>query len=218
MSTDTSPTERFGIDRHVDDRARSLFTGMRHNSGAAIGALAKLRRAVGSEIGEDPAAWQVAFLGFGGNTPDEFPFPTSQELAVYRALTLYALHQQSKSQSMHVDGPSLGAAMNRLAYASGSGDASEPVIRRFNALVTADTDEETRWHLRSLVGQLRAHDIPLDYGRLARDLAALDGFGRKRESRDAARRRVQLQWSRDFSRTPTSEPSNDSAQTTIESA
>ncbi|MFZ2509872.1 MAG: type I-E CRISPR-associated protein Cse2/CasB [Gordonia sp. (in: high G+C Gram-positive bacteria)] len=202
MTTDSETLQRFGIDRHVDRRARDLYKGMRNNSGAAIAALARLRRAAASEIGDDPAAWQTAFLGFGGNTPDDFPFPSQEESAVYLALTLYALHQQSKPETMHVDGPTLGDALGRLARADGANTPSEPVIRRFNALVTADTASETQWHLRSLVGQLRAHGIPLDYGRLARDLAALDGFARKGESPGAARRRVQLQWSRAFSRTP----------------
>lgn len=219
MTTDTEAPERFGINRHVDRRARDLYTGMRRNSGAAIGALAKLRRAASSDIGEDPAAWQVAFLGFGDNTPDDYPFPTSDEQAVYLALTLFALHQQSKSESMHVDGPTLGTALSHLAHAGGADGPSEPVIRRFNALVTADTADETRWHLRSLVGQLRAHGIPLDYGRLADDLAALAGRGRKGETDGAARRRVQLRWSRDFSRTPKYDDSTpDGADSVTESA
>ncbi|MFT3663181.1 MAG: type I-E CRISPR-associated protein Cse2/CasB [Gordonia sp. (in: high G+C Gram-positive bacteria)] len=207
-ATSENPT-RQGINAHVDRRARELFKGMRGNNGAAIGALAKLRRAATSDIGEDPAAWQVAFLGFGDRTSDDLPFPTAQETGVYLALTTFALHQQSKNESMHVDGPSLGTALNRLAHAGGGADGpSEPVIRRFNALVTADSDEETRWHLRSLIGQLRARSIELDYGRLADDLAALAGRTRKGENEGAARRRVQLQWSRDFSRTPkTADPS-----------
>lgn len=221
MTNRTEPPQRSRISGHVDRRVRSLYKGMRNNSGAAVAALAKLRRAASSEIGDDPAAWQIAFLGFGDNTPDDYPFPTSEERAVYSALTLYSLHQQSKDECMHADGPSLGSALNRLAHAGGADGPSEPVIRRFNALVTADTADETQWHLRSLVGQLRAHGIRLDYGRLADDLAALAGRGRKGEVDGAARRRVQLRWSRDFSRTPASDCSateQDGAEPTTESA
>ncbi|WP_347957278.1 type I-E CRISPR-associated protein Cse2/CasB [Gordonia aichiensis] len=200
MTSTDEPRTRYGVDRHVAQRAAELYAGLRRDSGAAVGALAKLRRAAGSEPGTDPAAWQVAFLGYPA--PDEdWPFPTYDEQGIYLAMTLFALHQQSKNDPMHVDGPSLGTALNRLAHAGGDGP-SESVIRRFNALVTADTGEETRWHLRSLVGQLRAHGIPLDYGLLAADLAALAGRRRKGEPDGAGRRRVQLRWSRDFSRAP----------------
>lgn len=187
---------------HVARRAEDLYKGVQDNRGAAVGALARLRRAASTEIGEDPAAWQVAFLGYPV-PDDDRDYPSAGEKAVYLALTLFALHQQSKSEPMHIkDGPTLGAALSRLARVNGSEDPSDPVIRRFNALVTADTEPETRWHLRSLVGQLRAHGIPLDYGRLADDLAVLNGYHRRTESADQARRRVQLRWSRDFSRAP----------------
>ncbi|GAC61794.1 type I-E CRISPR-associated protein Cse2/CasB [Gordonia sihwensis] len=201
MTDGTEARERYGINRHVAKRAADLYAGARRNSGPAVAAFAKLRRAATSQIGEDPAAWQVAFLGYP--TPDgDFPFPTFDEQAVYDALRLYALHQQSKNEPMHVDGPSFGTALSRLAHTESSDGPSEPVLKRFNALVTADSPEETRWHLRSLVGQLRAHGIPLDYGRFADDLAALAGKQRKGTAPGESRRRVQLQWSRDFSRTP----------------
>lgn len=205
MTTSAEKPERFGINRHVDKRATDLYTGLQRNNGSAIAALAKLRRAAASEIGEDPAAWQVAFLGFAH--PDgDWDTPTYDEQAVYLALTLYALHQQAKNESMHQDGPSLGTALRQLATIDGADNPSESVTRRFNALVTADTALESRWHLRSLVGQLRAHGIRLDYGRLADDLAALAGRQRRHESSGAGRRRVQLTWSRDFSRTPKLDP------------
>lgn len=203
----TESTQRFQstVNRHVARRAEDLWKGVEKNSGSAVSALARLRRAASAEIGDDPAAWQVAFLGF--SVPDDDrDYPSAQEKAVYLALTLFALHQQSKKIPMHQEnGPTFGAALGQLARINGSDDPSDPVIRRFNALVTSDGDAETRWHLRSLIGQLRAHDIRLDYGRLADDLAALSGYHRGIGSADAARRRIQLRWSRDFSRTPKTE-------------
>lgn len=200
--TDSDQRYRSPVNRHVARRAKELWKGMDNNSGAAVGALARLRRAASTEIGDDPAAWQVAFVSFPV-PDDDRDYPNAEEKAVYLALTLFALHQRSKSEPMHLeDGPSLGSALSRLARINGSDDPSDPVIRRFNALATADTELETRWHLRSLVGQLRAHDIRLDYGRLADDLAVLGGYHRRTESADEARRRIQLRWSRDFSRAP----------------
>lgn len=200
--TELDQPYRSPVYRHVIWRAEDLYRGAQDNRGSAISALARLRRAASSEIGDDPAAWQIAFLGFP-IPDDDRDYPSAREKAVYLALTLFALHQQSKKKPMHeMNGPTFGAALSRLARINGSADPSDPVIRRFNALVTADTEAETRWHLRSLVGQLRVHEIPLDYGRLADDLAALSGYHREIGSGDGARRRVQLRWSRDFSRAP----------------
>lgn len=200
----TESTQRFQstVNWHVARRAEDLWKGVEKNSGSAVSALARLRRAASTEIGDDPTAWQVAFLGFPV-PDDDRDYPSAQEKAVYLALTLFALHQQSKKQPMHeVGGPTFGAALGQLSRINGNADPSDPVIRRFNALVTSDTDAETRWHLRSLIGQLRAHDIRVDYGRFADDLAALSGYHRGIGSADETRRRIQLRWSRDFSRTP----------------
>lgn len=209
MSTSEQQPYRSTINRHVARRASELSAGLRGNEGPEIAALAKLRRAASTEIGDDAAAWQVAFLGFP-DTDNDFPFPSFGDEGVYRALTLFALHQQSKREPMHAEGPSLGAAIGRLARADGPDSHTGPIVRRFNALVTADSAEESRWHLRSLIGQLRAHSIPLDYGRLADDLSVLAGKTRNGESRDEALRRVHLRWSRDFSRPPksNSKPTN----------
>ncbi|MFT4088107.1 MAG: type I-E CRISPR-associated protein Cse2/CasB [Gordonia sp. (in: high G+C Gram-positive bacteria)] len=199
MTTSEKQSYKSTVYNHVARRASELYAGARANRGPAVAALAKLRRAANTEVGDDAAAWQIAFLGFSASDYDS-EYPSSAETGVYRALTLFALHQQSKSEPMHVDGPSLGAAIGRLARVGEADSPSEPVVRRFNALVTATSTEEFRWHLRSLVGQLRADSIPLDYGRLADDLSVLAGRTRDGESKDEARRRVQLRWSRDFSR------------------
>lgn len=215
MNSNDEPKERYGISAHVDRRARDLFRGVQQNNAAAIGALATLRRAATSEIGDDPAAWRAAFLGFGDRTPDDVPFPTSSEQAVYWSVILYSIHQQGRPESMHNNHSRPGLALGRLAHEPGTDGPSGAVVSRFNALVTADTSKEVHWHLRSLIGQLRANGIPLDYGRLADDLAALNGRCRKGETPGAARRRVQLQWSRDFSRAPKPDVETDSESESV---
>ena len=59
--------------------------------------LAKMRKGVGKVPGADPELWGILFedlpegLTGRGNTPGR------TELALYAALTLYAIHQQSRS-------------------------------------------------------------------------------------------------------------------------
>jgi CRISPR system Cascade subunit CasB len=117
-------------------------------------------------------------------------------------MTLYALHQQSKTTAMHEAavagraGNSLGTAVARLLRTADDPsrrrdpDRVASLRRRFNALVTASTTAELVHHLRGLVQQLRAHDISLGYGRLAADLVAFQNPNRV----DVVRRR----WARDL--------------------
>ena len=113
--------------------------------------------------------------------------PTEAEIAVRSAMTLYAIHQQSRRERMHTDS-SPGRSLARLAWASDG--AHKSVRRRFAALVTADSYPELSHHLRTMIRMLRDQQVGLDYGRLAGDLFAWQ----YRTNRDG----VRLAWSRDF--------------------
>jgi CRISPR system Cascade subunit CasB len=110
-------------------------------------------------------------------------------MAAYTAITLYAVHQQSRGQGMHRSGQGLGRAVRILRTRAGGAEA---VRRRFEALGTAETFAEVVHHARGLITQLRGQDIPLDYGALADQLFSL-------QFRDGASR-VRLAWGRDFYR------------------
>ena len=198
---DSKPDDRRStVYRYVAERAGRLYEGKLEDRAGAVADLARLRSGATREIGSDPAVWRAAFTGYP-EVADDTTFPSHAEFAVYVSLSLYAYHQQGQRSSMHTEGPSFGTALRKLAYVGTETTPKESVVRRFNALVTADTFDETRSHLRSLVGQLRAEGIPLDYGRLADDLERLHSPWRNG---------VQLRWSRDFSRTPRTEgPSSD---------
>ena len=63
--------------------------------------LAKLRRGVGRKPGDLPELWGSFLLGM----PESFQGrsgPSHAEWAVYLALTLYAVHQQSTSKTMTI--------------------------------------------------------------------------------------------------------------------
>ncbi|MEJ3745567.1 type I-E CRISPR-associated protein Cse2/CasB [Actinomycetes bacterium KLBMP 9797] len=156
----------------------------------AVSALARLRRGIGRTPGFDYTLEryvQVPGELLGYQPPDAEA--TDAEQAVHDAVTLYALHQQSRRERMHADGRGLGQALAELVRKSGG---PEGVRRRFAALGTASTYHESIYHLRSLITMLREHQIPLDYGLLADDLKTLHG--------PSGRPQVQAIWGREFFR------------------
>mgnify|MGYP002767915407 FL=1 len=160
--------------------------------------LAELRRGVGHQPGDLPALW--------GSFLEQIPEPlrgsdgpSAAEWAVYTALTLFALHQQGEAGvSMNQPGRTLGGAVRQLAVSSvapGQDWTESSVLRRFNALATADSMPEVSHHLRGMIQLLRREGIPLDYPQLAVDLYQyqfVDGAPN-----------VRLRWGRDLYANPT---------------
>ncbi|QHO90544.1 type I-E CRISPR-associated protein Cse2/CasB [Actinomyces sp. 432] len=147
--------------------------------------VAALRKAANRAPGELPEVWSLTAVPVASSAGDA---PTWEELAVHTAMTLYAVHQQSRSEGMFQPGVGLGRAARDLI---GPHDQENPSARaRFNALVTSTTIGELRHHLRSFVSQLRARGIPLDHAMLSDDLV---GFQRPGGAKD-----VRLRWSRQY--------------------
>ena len=167
--------------------------------------LAELRRGVGHQPGDLPALWG-SFLQelpkelWGRETAaGECRKPSEAEWAVYLALTLYALHQQGEENvSMNEKGCTLGRAVRLLAQnsAAAAQDWTESsVLRRFNALATADSMPEVSHHLRGMIQLLRREGIPLDYPQLAEDLYQYQFVN--------GAPNVRLRWGRDLYASPT---------------
>ena len=157
--------------------------------------LAKLRRGIGHAPGELPELWGCFLL----EMPESFQgrsAPSAAEWAVYLALTLYALHQQGEENvSMNEKGCTLGRAVRLLAKnsAAAAQDWTESsVLRRFNALATADSMPEVSHYLRGMVQLFRGNEpkLKLDYPRLAVELYRF-------QLPDQAAN-VRLQWGRDL--------------------
>lgn len=156
----------------------------------AVATLARLRRAIAATPGSDPRVWQTTLGGMPEVLIGRKDTPSRAEWAVHAAITLFAIHQQSRRLRMHQPGISIGRAVRRLAPPGSENEAA--LQRRFHALGTADTFTEVLHHARGLITQLRAADIPLDYGRFAVDLLRLQ---------DPARANgVRLAWGRDYYR------------------
>ena len=155
------------------------------NESRARGELAALRRGASRSPGELPEIWELTRVEVPDGAGDA---PTWEEIAVHTAMTLYAVHQQSRTEPMFSPGVGLGSAARRLI---GPPDEENPSARaRFNALVTSTTVAELRHHLRGFVSLLRARGIALDHAMLADDIV---GF-----QRPGGAKKVRLNWARQY--------------------
>ncbi|MFC6356063.1 type I-E CRISPR-associated protein Cse2/CasB [Luethyella okanaganae] len=178
------------VGTHVGTIIRRLQSGyVDRDASSDVARLALLRRGVGKAPGDDVRLIEYTTAGL---YPDDLRLPdapTDAERAVYAALTLFAVHQQSQREGrMHRTGYSFGRSARLLAKHT----SEEAVRRRFTALATASGWDELTRHARGLVQQFRAHSVPLDYERFARDLLHLQ------QPRFAAA--VRNSWGRDFYR------------------
>lgn len=168
-------------------------------SPAARAALAQLRRGVGREMGA--LAELLPYVVNPGAPATQSADVTRDEAAIYTAMTLYAVHQQSRDRPMHVRGVSFGSALGRLRYADGA--ESPGVVARFQAMGTASGLTELSHHARALITLLRSANRGFDYGRFAGDLVRFQDPRRA----DA----VRLSWGRDFYRVAPSDALADAA-------
>lgn len=126
------------------------------------GDLAALRRGIGREAGSVPEMWPFyTTLTADGRLTDRLQ-------AEHVALTLFAVHQQSRSQPAQCGGVGLGTAIRVLRDSARF--SPEAVDRRFAAAATATSLAELSVHLRGLITQLREVRSGLDYSTLFRDL------------------------------------------------
>lgn len=137
--------------------------------------------------------------------------PTRAEQAVHTALTMYAVHQQSRRERQHVRGVGLGEATQKLARQRASVDAvgglDEPTVQRLHRVSMAQTPTLRADALRALVTLMRSAHPPvgLDYGRLAEDLFWLQFPG--------ATSQVHLRWGRGLHRSRTDDSQGDQQNT-----
>ena len=167
--------------------------------------LAKLRRGIGHRPGDLPELWGAFLQDMPENVQGQNG-PSHAEWAVYLAFTLYAMHQQSNERDcMNRPGNTLGRAVRQLAertVSSGQEWTESSVLRRFNALATAEDITEISHYLRGMIQLLRAakgESIPLDYPQLAVDLYLLQCTEPQFAQTPA---NVRLQWGQDLYRNP----------------
>ena len=148
--------------------------------------MANLRHGIGKRPGEIPELWGMIF----DNIPAELMghnAASNAEWAIYTALTLYALHQQSNDTNMNQKDMSVGRAAARLVK---NEDDTKRILNRLNLVVTSVSPEDLAYHLRGVVQLLKSENIPLDYARLAKELYL---FYNQEWAGD-----IKLSWGRDF--------------------
>ena len=150
--------------------------------------VAALRKGANRAPGELPEIWELTRVEVPDGAGDA---PTREEIAVHTAMTLYAVHQQSRSECMFVPGRGLGRAAHELV---GTDEENPSARARFNALVTSTTVAELRHHLRNLVSLLRSRGIALDHAMLADDIV--------RFQRPGGAKSVRLAWAREYASLP----------------
>jgi CRISPR system Cascade subunit CasB len=178
MTTATAPaTPRERVARLAAGHIAALQRGYLDDQSHAVAALARLRRGAGREAGQLPDLWALIDTGPLHETPDGARPLSERELvraedALHVALTLYALHQQSRRSGMHqADRPDrrrgLGAAVRRMMK---PGEIDEPVHKRLVRAGTAPDLAVLAQRLRDIVVLLRREDIELDHALLAGQL------------------------------------------------
>ena len=154
--------------------------------------VAALRKGASRSPGELPEIWELTRVEVPDGAGDA---PTWEEIAVHTAMTLYAVHQQSRTEPMFRPGVGLGSAAHDLV----GRDEENPSARaRFNALVTSTTVAELRHHLRGFVSLLRARGIALDHAMLADDIFYFQQPG--------GAKKVRLAWARQYYSLPAESP------------
>ncbi|MEU1736299.1 type I-E CRISPR-associated protein Cse2/CasB [Streptosporangium sp. NPDC020145] len=169
----TTPTIRRSVAKQVSEaagaRVGALQRGYLKDESWAVAALAQLRGGAG-KLPEE--AHDLVGLTGAEGLYDEGGLSETEEIraeaALFLAVTLYALHQQSRSeQGMHRRGVELGAAVRRLMP---PGDLDVPILERFKSVGAAETRAALAERLRQIVSLLRRESIPLDYALLAEQL------------------------------------------------
>lgn len=149
--------------------------------------LAALRAGLGRNAGEVASMWRFYTCAVDDRLAQLGQMSIEQQ-AEHAALSLYGLHQQSKSTSMHRPKRPLGKALHRLR-AEGRFSA-QAVDARVNAAATTTNPAALLMRLRGLIEQLRVISEPLDYDalmRLVQDWHYEDG-------RRSARRRWAMEY------------------------
>lgn len=150
----------------VDREDRAPLAMLRRGLGKSPGEAAEMHRYVLPFLREDPR-W-------------------GEEEAYYRVAALFAWHQIDwhRRENQPVGRlTNFGASFSWLTRETGS----ESIEARFTALLNCRVDDLPE-HLRHGVGLLKAHDIPIDWAQLLRDLQQWE-----REDR-----RVQRAWARAY--------------------
>ncbi len=181
-------TEKISIGGSIEAIIARLYAQSEYSAGK--GKLAKLRNSMGRA--DQTEAYPFLFEMI----PEEFLGTTKtlsdEERAMIWTLQFYALLQQGRSDCVYRRSESyqnFGSSLSKLR----TGEESEAVDRRFNAMILSDTAEEFQVHLRHMLRlfKSKAKTETIDFARLAADIYRFIHW-------EDGKAQVRLSWSREY--------------------
>ncbi|WP_405938468.1 type I-E CRISPR-associated protein Cse2/CasB [Streptomyces sp. NBC_00726] len=176
--TTTPVTPRKRVEELAGERIATYQPGYLADRAKSVAALARLRRGAGQKLESCPDLW-----GLVDTSPLYEPREDARELsepeleraenALHTALTLWALHQQSRRDAgMHERGDrgkprGVGAAVRRMMKPD---EIDDSLRKRLVRVGTAPDLPTLAQRLRDIVLLLRRERLPLDYALLAGQL------------------------------------------------
>lgn len=162
--------------------------------------LANMRNSADKDISNNVDALAYVFSNLSYGEDDRGGELSYMEQAIFTAIQMYAIHQQSSVESVlkfgNDDENESGEKKNKYkanigdALATLRSDESESIDKRFNAMITATNFNKLSYHLRQMIKILKSKsDAKVDYAKLAEDLYWFM-IGRKEE--------VRLSWARSY--------------------
>ncbi len=169
-------------------KSKMHFLTAQKNTRMGAMKIALLRHGVNRFPFDVPELWGEFLKDIPEHFLSQGDTPTPEEWAIYMTLTLFAVHQQGESYSVHMENISLGKAMYVLKAKTPTNQ--EHIIQRFGMLVKSVTIQELSQSLYTLIKLLKMADIRLDYVQLAEDIYLFQN--------PQTRKAVQLRWGQDF--------------------
>lgn len=162
--------------------------------------LANMRNSADKDISNNVDALAYVFSNLSYGEDDRGGELSYMEQAIFTAIQMYAIHQQSNVESVLKFGndDENESREKKKEYKANIGDAlatlrsdeSESIDKRFNAMITATNFNKLSYHLRQMIKILKSKsDAKVDYAKLAEDLYWFM-IGRKEE--------VRLSWARSY--------------------
>lgn len=160
--------------------------------------LANMRNSADKDISNNVDALAYVFSNLSYGEDDRGGELSYMEQAIFTAIQMYAIHQQSNVESVLKFGSDDENESREEKYKANIGDAlatlrrdeSESIDKRFNAMITATNFNKLSYHLRQMIKILKSKsDAKVDYAKLAEDLYSFM-IGKKEE--------VRLSWARSY--------------------
>ena len=163
---------------------------LQNNSPSSKANLAILRRGLGKDISDCPESWEYIYKDLPKELAGNGNWISNPERAIYVSLTLFAMHQQGQSHSVHNREVKFAEALASIITEK----TEKAVIRRFNTLITSDGMLEFTNHLRSMIQLIKASEKKsgFDYVQFASDLSRFQSPDGMKE--------VKIRWGKQFYR------------------